>query len=64
MISRMFAEFEQRKKQLETKDKEMKKQAQEQQAEKEFMDALKKKVTPPPPHPPHPQHKTRSPLLA
>jgi len=43
MISRMFAEFEQRKKQLETKDKEMKKAAQEQQAEKEFMDALKKK---------------------
>merc|ERR1711892_1121020 len=43
MISRMFAEFEQRKKQLEVKDKEMKKAAQEQQAEKEFMDALKKK---------------------
>tara|TARA_B110001452_G_scaffold217035_1_gene188507 strand:+ start:244 stop:1095 length:852 start_codon:yes stop_codon:yes gene_type:complete len=43
MISRMFAEFEQRKKQLEAKDKEMKKAAQEEQAEKEFMEALKKK---------------------
>merc|ERR1719217_1876742 len=43
MISRMFAEFEQRKKQLEAKDKEMKKAAQEAQAEKEFMEALKKK---------------------
>lgn len=43
MISRMFAEFEQRKKQLEEKDKEMKKAAQEAQAEKEFMEALKKK---------------------
>ena len=46
MISRMFAEFEQRKKQLEAKDRDMKKAAQEQQAEKEFMDALKKKVAP------------------
>ena len=43
MISRMFAEFEQRKKQLEEKDKEMKKASQEAQAEKEFMEALKKK---------------------
>ena len=43
MICRMFAEFEQRKKQLEEKDKEMKKAAQEAQAEKEFMEALKKK---------------------
>jgi len=43
MISRMFAEFEQRKKQLETKDAEMKAKAKEEQAEREFMEALKKR---------------------
>lgn len=43
MISRMFAEFEQRKKQLEKQDAEAKKKAREEQAEREFMEALKKK---------------------
>lgn len=43
MISRMFAEFEQRKKQLESRDAEQKKKAKEEQAEKEFMEALKKR---------------------
>ncbi|KAL1511391.1 hypothetical protein AB1Y20_006192 [Prymnesium parvum] len=43
MISRMFAEFEQRKKQLEERDAEQKKKAKEEQAEREFMEALKKR---------------------
>jgi len=43
MISRMFAEFEQRKAQLAAKDAEQKQKAKEEQAEKEFMDALKKR---------------------
>jgi len=43
MICRMFAEFEQRKKQLEHKDAEAKKKAQEELAEREFLEALKKK---------------------
>ena len=43
MISRMFAEFEQRKKQLEERDKEQRDKAKEQQAEKEFMEALQKR---------------------
>ena len=43
MICRMFAEFEQRKKQLEKQDGEAKKKAQEELAEREFLDALKKK---------------------
>jgi|TARA_B100000524_G_scaffold73185_1_gene33611 DnaJ family protein C protein 8 len=43
MISRMFAEFESRKKQLEERDKEQRKRAREEQAEKEFMDALAKR---------------------
>ena len=42
MISRMFAEFEQRKKQLEKQDQDARKKAKEEQAEREFMDALKK----------------------
>lgn len=42
MICKMFAEFEQRKAQLEKQDAEAKAKAKEQQAEKEFMDALKK----------------------
>ena len=43
MISRMFAEFEQRKAQLAERDKEMQKRAKQEQAEKEFMEALQKK---------------------
>ena len=43
MICRMFAEFEQRKKQLEKQDAEAKKKAQEELAEREFLEALKKK---------------------
>merc|ERR1719198_1571642 len=43
MICRMFAEFEQRKKQLEAQDAAAKKKAQEEQAEREFMDALAKR---------------------
>ena len=43
MICRMFAEFEQRKKQLEKQDAEAKKKAQEELAEKEFLEALRKK---------------------
>jgi len=43
MISRMFAEFEQRKKQLEARDAQQKQKAKEEQAEREFMDALKKR---------------------
>lgn len=42
MICRMFAEFEQRKAQLEKQDAEHRKKAKEEQAEREFMDALKK----------------------
>lgn len=41
MICRMFAEFEHRKNQLEKHETEAKKKAREEQAEKEFMDALK-----------------------
>jgi len=43
MISRMFAEFEQRKRALEIKDTEARKKAKEEQAEKEFMEALAKR---------------------
>ena len=43
MICRMFAEFEQRKAQLEKQDAEAKKKAREEQAEREFMEALAKK---------------------
>ena len=43
MICRMFAEFEQRKKQLEKQDADAKKKAQEELAEREFLEALKKK---------------------
>ena len=43
MISRMFAEFEQRKKVLEQRDKDQRKKAQEEQAEREFMEALQKR---------------------
>ncbi len=43
MISRMFAEFEARKKQLEKQDAEAKKKAKEEQAEREFLAALKAK---------------------
>ena len=43
MISRMFAEFEQRKKQLEKQDADAKAKAKEEQAEREFMEALKKR---------------------
>lgn len=42
MICRMFAEFEQRKAQLEKQDAEAKVKAKEEQAEREFMEALKK----------------------
>ena len=42
MICRMFAEFEQRKAQLEKQDAEHRKKAKEEQAEREFMEALKK----------------------
>ena len=43
MICRMFAEFELRKGQLEKQDAEAKKKAQEELAEREFLEALKKK---------------------
>jgi DnaJ family protein C protein 8 len=43
MISRMFAEFEQRRKQLEKQDAEQRKKAKDEQAEREFMEALKKR---------------------
>jgi len=43
MICRMFAELEQRKTQLEAQDAAAKKKAQEEQAEREFMDALAKR---------------------
>ena len=43
MICRMFAEFEQRKAQLEKHDAEAKKKAREEQAERDFMDALAKR---------------------
>jgi len=43
MICRMFAEFEQRKKALEKQDADAKKKAQAELAEREFLDALKKK---------------------
>lgn len=43
MICRMFAEFEQRKAQLEKQDADAKKKAQAEQAEREFMEALKKR---------------------
>jgi len=43
MICRMFAEFEQRKAQLEKQDADAKKKAREEQAEREFMEALKKR---------------------
>jgi len=43
MISRMFAEFESRKRQLEEKDAEQRKKAKEEQAEREFMEALAKR---------------------
>lgn len=43
MICRMFAEFEQRKKLLERQDADAKKKAREEQAEREYMDALAKK---------------------
>lgn len=42
MICRMFAEFEQRKAQLEKQDADARKKAKEEQAEREFMEALKK----------------------
>jgi len=40
MISRMFAEFEQRKRQLEERDQQARKKQKEEEAEKEFMEAL------------------------
>eukprot|EP00310_Coccolithus_braarudii_P014903 CAMPEP_0183351154 /NCGR_PEP_ID=MMETSP0164_2-20130417/23395_1 /TAXON_ID=221442 /ORGANISM="Coccolithus pelagicus ssp braarudi, Strain PLY182g" /LENGTH=272 /DNA_ID=CAMNT_0025523265 /DNA_START=34 /DNA_END=852 /DNA_ORIENTATION=- len=43
MISRMFAEFESRKRMLETRDMEQRKKAKEEQAEREFMEALAKR---------------------
>jgi len=43
MICRMFAEFEQRKAQLEKQDVEAKQKAKAEQAEREFMEALKKR---------------------
>jgi len=43
MISRMFSEFESRKRQLETRDMEARKKAKEEQAEREFMEALAKR---------------------
>ena len=43
MICRMFAEFEQRKAQLEKKDAEAREKAQEELAEREFLEALRKK---------------------
>ena len=43
MICRMFAEFEQRKKQLEKQDAEAKKKARDELAEREFMEALQKR---------------------
>jgi DnaJ family protein C protein 8 len=43
MISRMFSEFESRKRQLETRDVEARKKAKEEQAEREFMEALAKR---------------------
>eukprot|EP00316_Scyphosphaera_apsteinii_P005704 CAMPEP_0119304514 /NCGR_PEP_ID=MMETSP1333-20130426/5722_1 /TAXON_ID=418940 /ORGANISM="Scyphosphaera apsteinii, Strain RCC1455" /LENGTH=272 /DNA_ID=CAMNT_0007307413 /DNA_START=29 /DNA_END=847 /DNA_ORIENTATION=- len=43
MISRMFAEFEQRKRQLEERDQQERKRVKEEQAEKEFMEALAKR---------------------
>ena len=43
MICRMFAEFEQRKKQLQKQDAEAKQKARDEMAEREFMDALKQR---------------------